>query len=197
MQGKLRRQHRPKRSAFARAWLLRRRGLSRATGISQPILGKFINMRNLPVVLKRKKDERQWRTEVLRLADFFKCLPEDLFSEFQQENVLEKNRAYAEIHFGEVQALLAAERAQLLEPDAVAEAHDLRVVIERTLSTLPPRQAKILRARFGFDGPEMTLDAIAKHFGVSSAAIWQGEVKALRTLQHPSRANRLLEAAVI
>lgn len=154
--------------------------LSRATGISNVTLGKLINMQLLPTT-----KDGQWRAPVLKLADFFKCLPEDLFSEFQQEHALDENRANAEMHFGEIQAMLASQQAYLFDPEAMAEAHELRAVLEQAISTLKPQYQEVLRARFGFDGPDMTLEEVGEKLGVSHARISEIEARALRSLRKP------------
>lgn len=166
--------------------------LSRATGIDNGTLGRFVNMKAIPFT---KKDV--WRGTVLKLSDFFKCLPEELFSELQQENALEENRTHVEMHFCEVQAMLIAQNAPLLEPPAVAEVHELNAILEQALSSLDPRSQEILRARFGLDGPEMTLQEVGEKFGVSRARIGQIERKALRQMRNPSRSKLLREAAGI
>ena len=165
--------------------------LSRATKIDHRRLSLLINMQELPTA---KKDGR-WRVAVTRLADFFKCMPEDFFSKFQQENALAKNRADAEMHFGEIQAMLANQNARLLEPDALAEAKELRVVLEQVMNQLSPRSQFILRSRFGFDGEEMTLEEIGKELGVSRARVRQIEQRAIRFLKHRDRQVPLREAS--
>jgi len=152
--------------------------LSRAVKVGQNSLGKLINMRILPT-----KRDGSWAIAVTRLADFFKRSPEDLFSEFQQEHALEKNCTYAELYFSEVQALLAEDQAQLLDPVTAMEVHEQHGILEGMLSTLTPREQKVLRARFGFDGPEMTLEEIAKATDVTRERIRQVEAGALRKLR--------------
>ena len=60
------------------------------------------------------------------------------------------------------------------------------------LSTLTPREAKVLRLRFGLeDGRQRTLEEVAKEFDVTRERIRQIEAKALRKLRHPSRSKKL------
>lgn len=68
----------------------------------------------------------------------------------------------------------------------------LRDALGERLGTLPPKAAEILRLRFGLDdGESHTLDEVGQAFGVTRERIRQIEAKALRTLRHPSRAERL------
>ena len=60
------------------------------------------------------------------------------------------------------------------------------------LSTLTPREAKVLRLRFGLeDGRQRTLEEVGKEFDVTRERIRQIEAKALRKLRHPSRSKKL------
>jgi RNA polymerase primary sigma factor len=68
----------------------------------------------------------------------------------------------------------------------------LREKIEEVLSTLPPREARILRLRFGLDnGRTYTLEEVGRKFGLTRERIRQIEGKALSRLRHPRRARQL------
>ena len=74
----------------------------------------------------------------------------------------------------------------------VVEQTFLRESLENVLSTLTPREEKILRLRFGFDdGIERTLEDVGKIFNVTRERIRQIENKALRKLRHPSRTKHI------
>jgi len=69
---------------------------------------------------------------------------------------------------------------------------NLRERTAHVLSTLTPREEKILRMRFGIeDGQEHTLEEIGRSFAVTRERIRQIEAKALRKLRHPSRSLKL------
>ena len=60
------------------------------------------------------------------------------------------------------------------------------------LDTLTPREAKVLRMRFGIDmNTDHTLEEVGKQFDVTRERIRQIEAKALRKLRHPSRSEQL------
>lgn len=64
--------------------------------------------------------------------------------------------------------------------------------IEDVLDTLPPREARILRLRFGLEnGRTYTLEEVGQKFGLTRERIRQIEGKALRRLRHPRRARQL------
>jgi len=68
----------------------------------------------------------------------------------------------------------------------------LREKIEEVLDTLPPREARILRMRFGLEnGHTYTLEEVGAKFGLTRERIRQIESKALRRLRHPRRARQL------
>ena len=68
----------------------------------------------------------------------------------------------------------------------------LREQLEEVMSTLTPREAKVLRLRFGLDdGKARTLEEVGKEFDVTRERIRQIEAKALRKLRHPSRSKKL------
>ncbi len=77
-------------------------------------------------------------------------------------------------------------------PAEAASTTILREVIERELNTLTPREAHVIRLRFGlFDGRTRTLEEVGKEFNITRERIRQIESKALRKLRHPSRARHL------
>ena len=68
----------------------------------------------------------------------------------------------------------------------------LKEQLAEVMSTLTPREAKVLRLRFGLDdGKARTLEEVGKEFDVTRERIRQIEAKALRKLRHPSRSKKL------
>jgi RNA polymerase primary sigma factor len=77
-------------------------------------------------------------------------------------------------------------------PSEVASQHLLAEEIEEVLDTLTPRQARILRLRFGLqDGYNYTLQEVAERFGLTRERIRQLEYEAMGRLRHPSRSRKL------
>jgi RNA polymerase primary sigma factor len=77
-------------------------------------------------------------------------------------------------------------------PTQSAYANLLRDKIEEVLTTLSPREARILRLRFGLhNGRSYTLEEVGQKFGLTRERIRQIEGKALRRLRHPRRSRQL------
>ena len=77
-------------------------------------------------------------------------------------------------------------------PQDVAAYTLLKEQLEEVMGTLTPREAKVLRLRFGLDdGKARTLEEVGREFDVTRERIRQIEAKALRKLRHPSRSKKL------
>ncbi|HLX29467.1 MAG TPA: RNA polymerase sigma factor RpoD [Casimicrobiaceae bacterium] len=77
-------------------------------------------------------------------------------------------------------------------PSEAAVNASLRDVCKDILDTLTPREAKVLRMRFGIEmNTDHTLEEVGKQFDVTRERIRQIEAKALRKLRHPSRSEKL------
>ena len=78
------------------------------------------------------------------------------------------------------------------EPSEAASYTLLKEQLVSVLSTLTPREEKVLKLRFGLeDGRTRTLEEVGKEFNVTRERIRQIEAKALRKLRHPSRSKKL------
>ena len=81
---------------------------------------------------------------------------------------------------------------QAVSPLETATSVSLAEATHEILASLTPREAKVLRMRFGIDmTTDHTLEEVGKQFDVTRERIRQIEAKALRKLRHPSRANYL------
>ncbi|MCM5570507.1 RNA polymerase sigma factor RpoD [Burkholderiaceae bacterium FT117] len=79
-----------------------------------------------------------------------------------------------------------------LAPADAALHGSMRDVVKEVLDSLTPREAKVLRMRFGIEmSTDHTLEEVGKQFDVTRERIRQIEAKALRKLRHPSRADKL------
>jgi len=79
-----------------------------------------------------------------------------------------------------------------MPPVEAASLNLLKDQVEEVLSTLTPRERRVLQLRFGLeDGRSRTLEEVGREFGVTRERIRQIEAKALRKLRHPSRSKKL------
>lgn len=79
-----------------------------------------------------------------------------------------------------------------VSPEDCATINLLRAQLEKIMTSLTPREEKVLRLRFGLDdGRVRTLEEVGKEFNVTRERIRQIEAKALRKLRHPSRSKML------
>lgn len=84
------------------------------------------------------------------------------------------------------------EDSTITSPIESATAQSLRDATTEVLAGLTPREAKVLRMRFGIDmNTDHTLEEVGKQFDVTRERIRQIEAKALRKLRHPSRSDHL------
>ncbi len=84
------------------------------------------------------------------------------------------------------------EDISIMAPDESATVESLRESTKEILSGLTPREAKVLRMRFGIDmNTDHTLEEVGKQFDVTRERIRQIEAKALRKLRHPTRSEQL------
>jgi RNA polymerase primary sigma factor len=84
------------------------------------------------------------------------------------------------------------EDAATMAPVDAAVYGSLRDATKEVLDSLTPREAKVLRMRFGIEmNTDHTLEEVGKQFDVTRERIRQIEAKALRKLRHPSRSERL------
>lgn len=84
------------------------------------------------------------------------------------------------------------EDKNILCPEELAVYQGLREEIVSLLDSLTPREAKVLRMRFGIEmNTDHTLEEVGQQFGVTRERIRQIEAKALRRLRQPSRADKL------
>ena len=83
------------------------------------------------------------------------------------------------------------DKAAVIPLDAAIQAN-LREATTRVLSSLTPREERVLRMRFGIGmNTDHTLEEVGQQFSVTRERIRQIEAKALRKLRHPSRSHRL------
>ncbi|WP_406018205.1 RNA polymerase sigma factor RpoD [Succinivibrio sp.] len=84
------------------------------------------------------------------------------------------------------------EDCSIVVPAEAATSESLKNAINSVLDEMPPREAQVLRMRFGIGMPsDHTLEEVGRQFGVTRERIRQIEAKALRKLRHPCRSQGL------
>ena len=84
------------------------------------------------------------------------------------------------------------EDKKIMSPSEAVANHNLGEQTRKVLTTLTPREEKVLRMRFGIgEKSDHTLEEVGRDFNVTRERIRQIEAKALRKLRHPSRAKKL------
>lgn len=80
------------------------------------------------------------------------------------------------------------------DPDEVVARNEMCMLVREMLDTLTPREAKVLRMRYGIEtGADLTLEEVGNRFAVTRERIRQIEAKAMRKLKHPQRRDVLVQ----
>jgi transcriptional regulator with XRE-family HTH domain len=181
--------------------------LATEIGVTRDAYGALETMRRSPLIYIDKPKAR-WAGVALAIARYHRVAPEELFP----DTVLKVKTTFAvkRMDSRDVESLLTSAGHSLSlppAPDEALEAKDLKTSVDEVLEILSPRQAEVLRMRFGLDGRhEQTLEEIArKTFStapllgrptrkprtVTRELIRSIEIKALRKLRRPSIAKKL------
>lgn len=144
-----------------------------------------------------------WSKPARLLAAYFSMEPSDLFPVELYKAMLPLQGRYVERALSTATMLSLAEaRQQRLLPErtvgnSMQDVEDLvdndalAKRVEKALATLTPREEIVIKARFGFEDEEQTLEEVGQVHGVSGNRIRQIGDTALRKLRHPSRSRTL------
>lgn len=116
-----------------------------------------------------------------KLCVFLNRLPDELWSE-EQRYPLVMNAAEIDLSAASVHELLASPK-DCADPLSLLERKQAAQAVDALLDRLTPREAEVLRLRYGIDGEPMTLEDIAKPMGYTRERVRQVEAKALRKLR--------------
>ncbi len=180
----------------------------RANNLSYQQVVQLASMRT-PALKKTRRSKRradawefteEFRKVVVKVAEALGCDPEDLFT-FRQKVGLELTTSSIEISENDALRLAEGQNMDSLPspdgymlppPDMSILAKKLSEQARRVLTTLTPREEKILRMRFGIgEKQELTQKEVGEEFEVTAQTISRIEFKALRKLRHPCRAEKL------
>lgn len=163
-----------------------------AAGVAYQTWLRYENMQQKPT-RPRDDDEgiAEWRPSAAKVASFLRVLPDDLWPESVQSVV--SNRFEMDMDGA---SMLALASGTVDSPQHHAlEAEALRERVDAALATLTPREALVLRRRYGLDdgGDGATFREIGKEEACGSERIRQIEQRGLQRLRAPNRAHILAD----
>ncbi len=153
-----------------------------AHGMSYGMVNGLINMTISPLL-----SDGSLRPDALRLCDVTNTIPDDLWSSAQLFP-LERNFSDMEMDHEQVVALLPDEGQTYSLDTSEIEQEQRASIIGEILSTFPKNEQDVMRMRYYED---MTLRETGKVLGVSYERVRQIEMRVLRKLRNPSRADPL------
>ena len=157
-------------------------------GMAKTQLTELISLRTPPLT-----KEGEFREPAKKLMEGLCALPTELWTAEQLTMELKRNTSTKEVDLNAMLSVLgmnAEEALQLIappRPDEMLEEKEKAEVVGEMLDSLTPREARVLRMRFGIGCDEHTLEEAGKKLRVTKERIRQMEAKALRKMKHPSR----------
>lgn len=161
--------------------------LARQVKISRGIIDDLVNMKMSPLSTRSK--DGVFLDTVLKLADFFGVLPDEMFNQQQLTQPLPSNKAERSVELDQVVALMGPKSALALEDSRFEE--EKQKVLDDVLNTLTDREREIITKRFGLQEDPKSLQELGKEHNVTGNRIMQIEWKALRKLRQTLRSTKL------
>jgi len=150
--------------------------LSRASGVSQSLVGRYMNLKEAPV-----KKSGEWSAGVEKIALALLCSPEDLFPPQHLEEPLKKNKAELEMNLDQALAISNA------SPEDLMIAQESRDRVQQAINSLNPRTAEAIQEYFFED---MTYDQISENLRVSGNRVHQIVKHGIRDIKQILRRQR-------
>lgn len=158
--------------------------LAEKIGCSYTLLNDLINMTYSPV------DQQGSARPFVDALCAELGVPFDALFSCDQIEALKTNKSEAQINAEQLFAL-SNQRVGLTHDDGLCD------VVDSAMGKLSPLEERVLRMRFGFDGPDMTLGAIGEIEGLCAQRIREIEQKALRKLRKPGNSVALRDYAAL
>lgn len=162
---------------------------ARAAGLLPTEVNELVAMRKAPI-----GERGSFIDTAVKIMEVLGACPTDLWTAEQLNMNLKRNTTERSYGKEDLKLFMDKEDAVLLDFDInknidETETHN---VVEDIIDSLTPREAKILRLRYGIDvDKEYKFEEIASMFGVTRERIRQIEAKALRKMRHPARSDAL------
>jgi RNA polymerase sigma factor (sigma-70 family) len=159
-------------------------------GYTPQEVNALVAMRNPPI-----NHDGNFSELATQIMEALGACPTDLWTTEQLNIKLKKNSTNMYMGLSELRLVLDAVNAPQLEVDLDKNIYDeeAKEIMSDMLDSLTPREAKILRLRFGIGCEEHTLEEVGKLFGVTRERIRGIEAQALRKMRNPSRTKILQE----
>ena len=160
--------------------------------ISYTVLASMVALKTAPI-----GTNGEFTKVAKELMEILGAAPSDLWSDEQLTMELKKNsseRAVGMKEFSLYFNRMTTGQLEYTTPEEEMERQEVVRVVNEQIDGLSPKEAKILRMRFGIGCAEMTLDEIAQRVDLTRERIRQIEVKALRKLKNPNRSDALRDA---
>jgi len=154
-------------------------------------VNKLVRMESSPLVSMNtnREDAGDYRKIVKLIAEGVGCLPEELFSEEQLNNVLEHSTAEREFSRAQLERLALGSDASI----AIAEKNEMKHKLNNALNHLTDRERRVIMMRFGIGvTSDHTLSEVGDAFLTSRERVRQIEQKALRKLRLPEISDTLV-----
>jgi len=149
----------------------------------------LINLRMAPI-----NADGEFTKIAKNLMEVLGACPSDLWTEEQLTLKLRSNHVTKNLSKERVEAYLSSGNSRLVleNPANRVEKEDEVKIVNDIVDSLTPREAKILRLRYGLDGSEeQSLSEVGSHYDITQERVRQLEARALRKMRHPSRSDIL------
>lgn len=131
--------------------------LSRDSGVSAQSIGRYLNLKAAPL-----REDGEYRNDILTIAAYLHCSPDDLFPVQHLRKGLATNAAEVEASIEDIAGYLS----RGADPQSIAEQREVGRVMAGVLATLPDRPRRAVEMRYGLNGNgEHSLDEVAKEIG--------------------------------
>jgi RNA polymerase sigma factor (sigma-70 family) len=162
---------------------------ARAAELSTTMVNDLVAMRVAPI-----GERGEFIENAKRIMEVLGACPTDLWTEEQLNMSLKRNTS-ERVYGKDDLALYMNNKEEMLLDFNISkniEEKEIHALVEDRIDSLTPREAKVLRLRFGIDiDRDHTLEEIASMFNVTRERARQIEAKALRKMRHPSRSEDL------
>lgn len=164
--------------------------LSRACGVSMVSIGEYLRFKRTPIL----RHGERWSSQILRIAEHLRCLPEDLFPVAHVREAMACSKVSFTADAPDIHQISASLRSAALPPDEKMMISESTGSIDKLLRCLSPREERVLRIRFGLGAEdEQTLQAVGDEWNLTKDRIRQIEAKAILKLQRKLRNDSSLE----